>query len=508
MRQEPENECRLLVLAPTGSDAVNARAVLEKVHIQCSICQDENELRSKFGEGAGAILIAEEALTLTFNAELTKILSNQPPWSDIPILLMVSQGEEARTSARSIDALGLGNVTLLERPFRLVTLISAVTGALRARRRQYEVRNMIRQRDDFLAMLGHELRNPLAPITNGLQILKMPVSEAARAKALEITDRQVRQISRLVDDLLDVARVSRGKVILKKQRINFTDLMHGVVEDYHKAIENAGLNLNFSSTSEPLWMTADSTRLSQTISNVLSNCLKFTDAGGTIAVRVKKDSAGRAVVTIKDSGIGMEKEILSRLFDVFSQADGSLARSRGGLGIGLALVKGFVEMHHGTVTAHSAGLNCGTEVTITLPLETAVPEPSCDQKPVLTSRSSRRILVIEDNADAAESMRMLLELAGHELRVALNGDQGLESAQKFRPEVVICDIGLPGSLDGYAVANALRKKPVINDAYLIALTGYGQQEDQQRAMKAGFNVHLTKPVDPQKLQQLLAELPS
>jgi CheY-like chemotaxis protein len=204
----------------------------------------------------------------------------------------------------------------------------------------------------------------------------------------------------------------------------------------------------------------------------------------------------------------MEKEILSRLFDVFSQADGSLARSRGGLGIGLALVKGFVEMHHGSVTAHSAGLNCGTEVTITLPLETAVPEPSCDQKPVLTSRGSRRILVIEDNADAAESMRMLLELAGHELRVALNGDQGLESAQKFRPEVVICDIGLPGSLDGYAVANALRKKPVINDAYLIALTGYGQQEDQQRAMKAGFNVHLTKPVDPQKLQQLLAELPS
>jgi two-component system, sensor histidine kinase len=500
-------EERLLVLAPIGSDAENTRTFLARFGIAALPCESMEELCAHLAGPAGAVLVAEEALTPKAIEQLTEVLEAQPTWSDLPILLMTTSSDDAVANSRLISLFGKnGNVTLLERPFRVLTLTSAVSSVLRARRRQYEVRNLIQQRDNFLAMLAHELRNPLAPIRNGLKIMQSPLANGNRAKAFEIAERQVQHLTRLVDDLLDVARVSRGKIILKKERVDLAQVVRSALEDYQKALEDAKLSLRLEVTDSPLYVQADATRLAQALSNIINNAIKYTDAGGAITVTVGRDGENFARIAIKDTGIGMDREMLNRLFQIFSQADSTLARSRGGLGIGLALVKGFIEMHGGRVTASSEGLKKGTEIVLSLPLDKTVPASHRTLVDQRCSAARKRVLVIEDNVDSAESMRMLLELAGHELEIALDGSEGVASAAKFQPDVVICDIGLPGSMDGYAVAGALRSKTELNRTFLIALTGYGQLEDQQRAKRAGFDVHLTKPVDPAYLERLLTEI--
>jgi two-component system, chemotaxis family, CheB/CheR fusion protein len=360
-----------------------------------------------------------------------------------------------------------------------------------------------RRKDEFLAMLGHELRNPLAPIRNCLYVLSMPNATATQTqRALATLERQVLHLTRLVDDLLDVSRISQGKILLRNERLDLVELVRSTVEDHRGALTAAGLALEVELPAGPLWVSGDPTRLSQSIGNVLHNALKFTDHGGR--VRVRAGSAdGSAVVAIEDNGIGIEPEVLGRLFEPFSQAPPGIDRRRGGLGLGLALVRRLLELHGGTVEASSGGSGRGTEIRLRLPVVEA-PAASPEDGGAPPAGQPRRCLIIEDNVDAAESMALLLQLKGHEVAVAHTGQEGLETARRFRPHVVFCDIGLPGALDGYAVARAIRDDPDFRFVRLIALTGYGQEDDQRRAREAGFDLHLTKPADPEMLQALLA----
>ncbi|HSF41273.1 MAG TPA: PAS domain-containing protein, partial [Thermoanaerobaculia bacterium] len=364
------------------------------------------------------------------------------------------------------------------------------------------------RKDEFLAMLGHELRNPLAPIRNCLHLLELPQTTSEQAERARATiERQVLHLTRLVDDLLDISRISRGKILIRHERTDLTEVVRATAEDQRHGLEEQGIELVLDLPDRPVGILGDPTRLSQTVGNVLHNAGKFTDAGGRVAVSLRVEpETGTAVVSVEDTGIGMEPELLPSIFEPFSQADRGPDRSRGGLGLGLALVRALVEMHGGTVSAASDGPGRGSELRIRLPLageaEAADPEPQ-----VASPRNARprRCLVIEDNADAAESMALLLELSGHEVAVAHDGVQGLERARELRPEVVLCDIGLPGELDGYGVARAFRADPDLAAACLIALTGYGQEEDRRRALEAGFNAHLTKPADLDALKRLVEE---
>jgi two-component system, chemotaxis family, CheB/CheR fusion protein len=376
------------------------------------------------------------------------------------------------------------------------------------KRAQETLREEARRKDEFLAMLGHELRNPLAPITNSLHILDSAgASEEQRARARRMIERQAQHLTRLVDDLLDISRISRGKILLRKARLDVVESVRATVEDQRPALEAAGLTVEMDLPGSPLYLYGDLTRLSQMVGNILNNAGKFTDAGGRVTISVRSEpEQGRAAIAVRDTGIGMSPDLLERVFEPFSQADRDPARSRGGLGLGLALVRELALLHGGSVAADSAGPGTGSEVTVHLPLA-AGPEEAVMSQPSARSPSDqqplRRCLVIEDHADAAESLALLLRLAGHEAEVAPNGEEGIEKARQFRPDVVLCDIGLPG-MDGYGVARALRADAALQSAYLIALTGYGQEEDRRRAVEAGFDAHLTKPADFDALRKLLA----
>jgi signal transduction histidine kinase/ActR/RegA family two-component response regulator len=365
-----------------------------------------------------------------------------------------------------------------------------------------------RRKDDFMALLGHELRNPLGAINNAVQVLlRGSVDQAAGQRALEVLHRQVAHQARLVDDLLDVARINRGKVFLEREWLDLRWAVRHTLEDHRGALEATGLSLRLELPEEPVWFAGDRIRLAQVLGNLLTNAAKFTDAGGQVTVRLTTEADGsRAAVTVRDSGIGIEPKLLPRLFESFTQADPGLARSQGGLGLGLALVRGLVELHGGHVRAASDGLGHGAAFTFTLPL--AGNEAPCRQEPTPPPPRvlPRRILVVEDNRDAAETLRDLLQMAGHEVTLAFTGPAGVDAARRLRPEVVLCDIGLPG-LDGYAVARAVRQDAATAAAYLIALSGYGQEEDRRRSREAGFHQHLIKPINYGELEALLISFP-
>ncbi|MBX9679334.1 MAG: response regulator [Gemmataceae bacterium] len=362
-----------------------------------------------------------------------------------------------------------------------------------------------RRKDQFLAMLAHELRNPLAPVMNGLQMLRLsPADQGMLNRARDMMERQIRHLTRLVDDLLDVSRITHGKIPIRRQQIDLTAHVRAAAEDRRPLLEQAGLRLDLDLAETPLWVAGDPVRLSQVLNNLLDNAVKFRNGGDRVTVRLTADPDGRcATMEVRDHGIGIAPDLFPRLFEVFSQADRSLDRSRGGLGVGLSVVKGLVELHGGEVRAESDGPGQGAAFIVRLPLKHEV--PAIGQ----TSGNSQekaaeplRILIVEDNRDAAESMRMLLEVIGHRVQTASDGLEGVEMARHWRPDVVLCDIGLPG-LDGYGVADALRHDPATARARLIAVTGYGHDEDRERTKEAGFDYHLTKPVDARVLESLL-----
>ncbi len=377
------------------------------------------------------------------------------------------------------------------------------------KRSEEALREADRRKDHFLAVLSHELRNPLAPIRNGIHILRraQPGSEPAR-RAEAVIDRQVDQLAHLVDDLLDVTRISRNLVQLQRRNVELNELVHRTAEDHRSLFQERGIRLEVETAPDPVYVDADPNRLAQVVGNLLQNAAKFTGQGGCARVSVAAEPvAGRAFLRVADDGVGMTPEMLSRLFQPFMQADETLDRTRGGLGLGLALVKGLVELHGGTIRAHSAGPGTGAQLEVRLPLAPA-PAPVIQTAPAAAPRVGRRILVIEDNADAAETLRQVLELQGHEVvGVAGTGPDGLERARSAHPEVVLCDIGLP-LMDGYAVARAFRADEDLKATRLVALSGYAQPEDLRRAVDAGFDGHMAKPPDLDELERLLAGLPT
>lgn len=374
-----------------------------------------------------------------------------------------------------------------------------------SRRQSEALRDADRKKDEFLATLAHELRNPLAPIRNAIEVMRTrgledPTHEWAR----QVIDRQVKNMVRLVEDLLDVSRITTGKLVLRRGPTDLATLIGRAVESSRFLIESSRHELIVDLPPTPIPLSVDEVRMTQVFSNLLTNAAKYTDSGGRIEIRGR--AVGRDVeVSVMDNGMGISAEMLGQVFSLFTQVDRSLNRSQGGLGVGLALVRRLVEMHGGTVTASSPGLGQGSTFTVRIPgleRETAVAAAAADDAALQPASVGLRILLVDDNRDAAISLAMLLRTLGHHTQTAHTGPEGLEAARSFHPDVVLLDIGLPG-LNGYEVARELRADPRFADMTIIALTGWGTDEDKRQAAEAGFNSHLTKPVDPALMVQIL-----
>ena len=367
-----------------------------------------------------------------------------------------------------------------------------------------------RRKDEFLATLAHELRNPLAPIRSALQVMGLTKDTAVVDRARVIAERQVQHMVRLVDDLLDVSRITQDKLKLRKLPIALSDIVRDAVEANQALIDRARQILTVSLPSEPVWLEVDAARITQVLANLLNNAAKYTPERGriTLTASVERTHGDREQVCIRvrDTGIGIRSEMLPRIFDMFTQVDSTLDRSQGGLGIGLTLVRRLVEMHGGSVEANSDGAGLGSEFTVRLPFDRmAAHVASTSEHERKAPAQSLRVLVVDDNADAAESLAVLLRLMGHEVKLAAEGRSAIDLASSFNPQLVLMDIGLPG-MSGYDIARAMRQRPQMNGTTLVAVTGWGQDADRQRARETGFDHHLTKPVEPELLEQILASV--
>lgn len=504
-------EERIAILAPTGRDAILAADVMRRAAVASCICKDLESLIAEIDAGAGGLLVAEEALERTAFDRVAQALADQPAWSDMPVLLLT--GADDDFPQRSDRWHRLGNVTFIDRPVRIRALVSAVESALRARRRQYQVRDLlnqaeddVRMRDRFLAMLGHELRNPLGAILYATELLKIARGAELHERQRATIERQTRHLTRLVDDLLDVSRVTSGKVVLKKQPVDLREIGSRCVQGVESASRQNQLDVRLDVPNRPVWVEGDPVRLEQVLTNLLVNAVKYTPAGGSIHVLIAVE-ANVAKILVTDSGIGIESQTLPHVFDLFAQAESTLDRSRGGLGVGLTLVKSLVALHGGEVVARSEGKGRGSEFEVVLPAlaqdPTIIAAPA-PRKLVGESRKGLHIVLVEDNVDIREPLQELLIDAGHRVECAATGPDGVRRTLTMKPSVAIVDIGLPG-FDGYEVARRVRAA-LGSDILLVALTGYGQPEDTQRALRAGFDHHLTKPVAIDAVESLLDQM--
>lgn len=628
---------RVLVLAPTTGDAALTRSILEEAGLVCHVCADTRELSRELRLGAGAALMTEEVHASHDVFYLVEMIRAQPAWSDVPMLLLSATGADSSIATWAMQM--LGNVTILERPIRVTTLVSALQTAIRARRRQYQLRDQIEalqkseerlrlaiefgklglwewdietdelrplhhardlplaksttaqtiaelvhpddreliwaalqaalrgeglydcefrvitpdgnvrwlsgkgellrdevgnpvgmlgvnyditerknsedalkeadhRKDKFLATLAHELRNPLAPIRNALQVMHLAGTDAAIVEqSRRMMERQVGQMVRLIDDLLDVSRISTGKLTLRKERIELVTVINNAVDTARPVIEAAGHQLSIDLPVHPVYLEADAMRLAQVFSNLLNNSAKYTNRGGHIWLSaVCRDD--ELIVTIKDNGIGIPPEALSSVFEMFTQLDPSRSQAQGGLGIGLMLVKQLLGMHGGSISAHSEGIGKGAEFTLRMPTmatTTTSQKENMEEDKLGVSTGGCRILIADDNADAADSMGMMLRIMGNDVRIVYNGLEAIEEAAKFHPDVALLDIGMP-QLNGYETARRLREYPWSKNLILIALTGWGQEDDKRKAAEAGFHQHFTKPVNPTELIKLISGL--
>ena len=637
-------ERRVLILAPTGRDAQLTRSVLAEAGIRCIACADLPGLVEEMAQGAGALLLSEEALSSEVALlYLADPLTRQPPWSDLPILLLAHQGADSAPVRKAVRS--LGNVTLLERPVRVAALVTAAQTALRARQRQYHAREHLqdldriasalaesegrlqaifanaavgigeltpdgdfalvndalchltgvgqdalvftplvelahaedredlgrivesvmrgerdvftgerrfkrrdgetlwvklslsrvrgageqqvrgvaviedvterkhaeedlreadRRKDEFLATLAHELRNPLAPIRNSLHIFRMAgIQDPTALRVTDMMERQVQHMVRMVDDLLEVSRISRGKIELRRERVDLAGILRNAVETSLPLIEAGGHKLTVEMPEAPLLMDADPVRLSQVFANLLNNSAKYTPPGGRISVRVTVEP-GTAVICVSDNGEGIPAQMLSRVFNMFTQVNTG-SRAQGGLGIGLTLARTLVHLHGGSIEAKSPGQGLGCEFLVRLPLASQREEVESAPKSLqaLPLDRMRRVLVVDDNRDAADSLGMLLGFLGAEVAVAHDGRSALDKMATFHPEVVLLDLGMP-EMSGLEVARRMREDPALAGITLVALTGWGQREDRRRTTEAGFDYHLVKPADLSALQTILA----
>ncbi len=639
-------ETRVVVLAPTGRDGELIRSVLGKAEIASETCADVASLCRAIASGAGAVLLAEEVITGGMPDSLMACFAEQPPWSDLPILVLTEQGASSPAAHRAMA--DLGNVTLLERPIRVAALVSNVRFALRARQRQYQIRSHLsaveeaaktsarlaaivessddaivsktldgvitswnsgaerlfeysaeeaigqpilliippdkaeeeqwilrrlrqnipvqnyeterlaksgrrvdvsvsvsplrdasgrvvgaskvardigarkradaalkeadRRKDEFLATLAHELRNPLAPIRTSLHILELAKSngaiDPALAPTLEIMDRQVDHIVRLVDDLLEVSRITRGKIEFRPETVELDSVIESAVETSRPLIDAARHELIVEIPRKNLTLEADPVRLSQVFANLLNNAAKYTEEGGTIWLTVSEENS-HVRVAVRDTGVGIDAEMLPRIFEMFSQADNRPeGRAPEGLGIGLWLVQNLVAMHGGSVGARSGGIGMGSEFVVQLP-RVAEARASAAEPPrarfVDESLSWLSVLVVDDNHDAADSLGALLRSLGAKVRIAYDGPSALKLVAEDLPGVALLDIGMPG-MDGYEVARRIREEPQYRDVTLIALTGWGQEKDRLRAEQAGLDHHIGKPAKVAELQELMLSI--
>ena len=418
--------------------------------------------------------------------------------------LLEFQFRHAKTGEwRWMEARGRAHYDAAGRPTMLYGLGIDITDRVRA---VEALREADRRKDEFLATLAHELRNPLAPISSGLHILRTSGDNPQIAStAREIMERQVAQMVRLVDDLLDVARITTGKVELRRAPIDLAEAIRDAVETSRPGLEHNGQPLTVSLPDTPVFANADRTRMAQVFANLLNNSAKFSDRGQPVSIALARE-AGQAVIRVRDAGVGIASEALPKIFDMFGQADGDASRTRGGLGIGLSLVKRIAEMHGGSVEARSEGVGRGSEFIVRIPAAPAERrDADRERPPAALPEPRRRILVVDDNADAAESLAALLAINGHETRLAHDGLQAVEEARAFKPDVVFLDIGMP-ALDGHETARRIRREPWGKDMVLVALTGWGQTEDRRRSQEAGFNHHLVKPADPTVVVKLISSL--
>jgi two-component system CheB/CheR fusion protein len=412
-------------------------------------------------------------------------------WSLVPML--DAAGQVRRLLLSLVDVTGQVNAR-----------IALETLAAEQRRTEDALREADRRKTEFIGVLSHELRNPLAPVRTALSLLdSVPPGCAQARRAKQIIDRQVAHLCRMVDDLLDLTRITHGKYELRKARVEAVALVARTVEDYRGLFAAHGIRLARRPGVESVWLDADATRISQAVGNLLQNAAKFTRRGGRVDVTVTREG-GTALIRVRDDGVGIDPAILGRIFEPFTQADDGLHRSRGGLGLGLSLVKSVVELHGGSVEARSEGPGRGAELVLRLPV---APEVGESRAPAGSTTApcgrGRRVLVVEDNLDAAETLRELLVAWGHEAEIAHDGPEGVEKARAFLPDVVLCDIGLPG-MNGYEVGRAIRADPALASTFLVALTGYASADDQRRAAEAGFDRHLAKPPSIEQIQGVLS----
>ncbi|HLL13257.1 MAG TPA: ATP-binding protein [Rubrivivax sp.] len=509
-----DSEQRVLLHVATSKDATLASSVLARAGVDSYACVSTQQLVDELTAGAGAMMIAEEMMADAAREQLALALHAQPTWSDVPVLVLARQGANSRAVRLMME--GFPNLTVIERPVRVASMISTVRSALRARRRQYEVRGLLeglreadQRKTEFLATLAHELRNPLAPLRTALTLLARASMARESSRYVALMDRQVDHMVRLVDDLMEVSRITRGKIDLQLKPLSVRDAIGDAIELSKPFLEGAGHQLTLVLPQEELVLRGDRVRLNQVFANLLNNAAKYTRPGGQIVLEARRERS-EVLVSVADSGAGLAPDMLESIFDMFVQVSDSAKAAQGGLGIGLTLVKTLVELHGGSVAASSPGPGLGSTFTVRLPLinqeepgtagDVAASPGQLAPQPL----GQRAVLVVDDNRDAAESLAELLRIEGATVYTAHSGEEALAVAAQRPLDAAVLDIGMPG-MDGCELARRLRADPSRKRGglQLIALTGWGQQDDQRRVVDAGFDHHLLKPAGADQLTALL-----
>ena len=515
----PEN--RVLVLMPTGRDASLVCATLEKVGINAEPCADAEDLAKKISAGAGAALLAEEALEKKTFELLAETFDSQPVWSDLPVMLFAGN---TKNSERLSEFVGTRlNATIVERPIRIAMLVSAVRGALRAREKQYQTRDLLNQleesdhqKDLFLATLSHELRTPLNSMLGWIKLLRDNSDKSLDFEhGLDVIERNARTQSKVISDILFVSRVITGKLELDLETVDLLAVTQTAIDIIMPSIEAKNINLQTSFDSNIKSVTGDADRLQQVFLNLLSNAIKFTPPNGQIDVRVKGNDSN-VEIEISDSGQGIKSEFIPFVFERFRQADSSYTREVGGLGLGLAIVSHLVKLHGGTVDVSSDGENRGAVFTVKFPVSTKTETESFShQFPSEPSESSEHslegihILLVEDDEDSREMLKVLFSQYNIKTTAVDSAAEALDAIRKIQPDIIISDVGLPGE-NGYSLIRKIRQlAPAANGQVpAIALTGYASLQDRSYALEAGYQEHLAKPVDLDILIELVKNLVS
>jgi two-component system, sensor histidine kinase len=503
------HELRVLLRMVTAKDAAMVIQLLDRSGITAQSCADAAALAADMSAGAGAVVIAEEVLSDQGFGRVLLALRAQPAWSDLPVIVVARSGLDSQAITEAVEQ--LANLTVLERPMRVSSLMSAVRTAIAARKRQYQLRATLeglreadQRKTEFLATLAHELRNPLAPLRTAIALLLAQQPEPEKTRSLyAMMDRQVTHMVRLIDDLMEVSRITRGKIALRPSAVALGQVMRDVVEVSKPLLVAARQKLVLDIPPEALIVHGDAVRLTQVFANLLNNASKFTPPEGIIRASLRSDGE-HALMQVTDTGVGIPADMLDSVFDMFAQISGTARAAQGGLGIGLTLVRSLVELHGGHVSASSPGLDAGTTMTVKLPLMVS---PVVERRGSSSSSSEdaakgHRILVVDDNQDAADSLAELLALMGASVTVAYGGEEALTAMTACPPTIAFLDIGMP-LLDGYELAARIRASDALAGITLIALSGWGQVSDRDRIMAAGFDHHLIKPADIEQLALLL-----